>query len=250
MCGEHVNFQALRAPISGSSPRVRGTHHQAEHPFFVVSVHPRVCGEHLRHSRAVASALGSSPRVRGTRRNWCHSEFGLRFIPACAGNTTRPPVKYTRLRVHPRVCGEHAAAHANSTFAHGSSPRVRGTLALPGGRRRLQRFIPACAGNTPASDSRWRFQMVHPRVCGEHRSTRSCANAGDGSSPRVRGTRLRRRGVKPVRRFIPACAGNTTNRTRCSPRIAVHPRVCGEHYPIGPVLYRPAGSSPRVRGTR
>ena len=113
----------------------------------------------------------------------------------------------------------------------------------------IQRFIPACAGNSdvvpPASIS----MTVHPRVCGEQGAVRNGRTAAYGSSPRVRGTGPRKR-VDPQRtRFIPACAGNSLNfrdRHIFSP---VHPRVCGEQKagfaaPLGSI-----GSSPRVRGT-
>ena len=118
-----------------------------------------------------------------------------RFIPAPAGNTrigsgrefragesgSSPRLRGTRsavilasvvLPVHPRACGEHRR---------------------PGGPRgAASRFIPAPAGNTGSSSV-----APHP--------------ADVGSSPRLRGTRIR------VYR---------QHRTRSS---AVHPRACGEH---------------------
>ena len=98
---------------------------------------------------------------------------------------------------------------------------------------------------------------------------------GSGSSPRVRGTLRRRRAQFDSRRFIPACAGNSSSRhqiaviaTGSSPRVRgtrrprrcrawrwrtatpVHPRVCGElTLNAAPPIAR-HGSSPRVRGTR
>ncbi len=51
-------------------------------------------------------------------------------------------------------------------------------------------------------------------------------------------------------RIIPAYAGNTIANTVASPNPRDHPRVCGEH---ARRIYRranPAGSSPRMRGTR
>ncbi len=50
---------------------------------------------------------------------------------------------------------------------------------------------------------------VHPRVCGEHICLAGLLALCTGSSPRVRGTRLRQGIEFTVRRFIPACAGNT-----------------------------------------
>ena len=52
-----------------------------------------------------------------------------------------------------------------------------------------------------------------------------------------------------VARFIPACAGNSSDCPALSGRRTVHPRVCGE-LPQGATLKAvEAGSSPRVRGT-
>ena len=132
----------------------------------------------------------------------------------------------------------------------GSSPRVRGTPKEDVMKTGISRFIPACAGNAPCPGAERQRDAVHPRVCGEREDSAAMKKALTGSSPRVRGTRPRRRRFRLPRRFIPACAGN-------APRIGtllrgrpVHPRVCGER------LERPAsgssrtGSSPRVRGTR
>ena len=151
--------------------------------------------------------------------------------------------------VHPRVCGEHYADESAYDTKNGSSPRVRGTRPDVYGLARTVRFIPACAGNTRSRTIMRSQRTVHPRVCGEHSATSLCASALIGSSPRVRGTRLLRRGGLANRRFIPACAGNTSitpPMTFCS---AVHPRVCGEHLSWLVFPRRGSGSSPRVRGT-
>ncbi len=49
---------------------------------------------------------------------------------------------------------------------------------------------------------------VHPRVCGERNTAGAVTAAGNGSSPRVRGTRDELLAHRVDRRFIPACAGN------------------------------------------
>ena len=127
---------------------------------------------------------------------------------------------------------------------------MRGTLLrahrlwLPG------RFIPACAGNTPAQPVQSAHWSVHPRVCGEHSGLCVRMSHSSGSSPRVRGTPLNRRWPAWHRRFIPACAGNTYPGFRRSGRDPVHPRVCGEHASPLPNRAIIFGSSPRVRGTR
>ena len=70
-----------------------------------------------------------------------------------------------------------------------------------------------------------------------------------GSSPRVRGTRGPQSHRGRHRRFIPACAGNTSNASSGVSNRSVHPRVCGEHEGLGQRAGAVDGSSPRVRGT-
>ena len=131
---------------------------------------------------------GSSPRVRGTVGLAELPAQNLRFIPACAGNSSVYTQSRQVLTVHPRVCGEQYIPARDSRGRSGSSPRVRGT----GLQRSKQiggcRFIPACAGN---------------RV-----NVRLVVMAFSGSSPRVRGTASWRPIGLIALRFIPACAGN------------------------------------------
>ena len=65
----------------------------------------------------------------------------------------------------------------------------------------------------------------------------------------MRGTRQRRSGRHRIRRFIPACAGNSSPQPLPLRPRAVHPRVCGELEWIHCLNDDTTGSSPRVRGT-
>ena len=94
---------------------------------------------------------GSSPRVRGTHDGSVSLRRRTRFIPACAGNTRRWGIRSSGCSVHPRVCGEHDCSSWNVACSFGSSPRVRGTLPGLLSTRDHDRFIPACAGNTPGA---------------------------------------------------------------------------------------------------
>ena len=195
--------------------------------------------------------IGSSPRVRGTLEGAKYGADVGRFIPACAGNSIILLVRGLSTPVHPRVCGELDAGAAEPSGVVGSSPRVRGTPLAHLWRHPVDRFIPACAGNSSSSSPASRRKA--------------------GSSPRVRGTRIvsnfhpqpgrfipacagnseaRRCQHRPRRRFIPACAGNSRPSRRVPHVPPVHPRVCGElrirHATAPPAV----GSSPRVRGTR
>ena len=127
------------------------------------------------------------------------------------------------------MCGEHPQA-----VAAGGQPRG---------------IIPACAGNTLTAIRVTRLTGDHPRVCGEHPSTRTVRAFTIGSSPRVRGTLevVHLAGEYPG--IIPACAGNTLIGRGALPRSGDHPRVCGEHPGGHEVEWDRSGSSPRVRGT-
>ena len=260
-----------RVCSAGSSPRVRGTPTasrvntligrfipacagntaMASTPSATRTVHPRVCGEHG------AAAVHAYPRRR--------------FIPACAGNTPNICSGVSLATVHPRVCGEHHSVRPPLDDLHGSSPRVRGTRHLGRAPATMNRFIPACAGNTTRATHAKPTRPVHPRVCGEHDCTVRIVDWSTGSSPRVRGTQEARAKRTQERRFIPACAGNTcrllgasAGNSGSSPRVRgtrrhrrgaaggrpVHPRVCGEHSSASLPCALTTGSSPRVRGTR
>ncbi len=259
----------LTAPPSGSSPRARGTRlpdrrrddrdrfipacagntHPIRRARPSASVHPRVRGEHADLHHARAAFFGSSPRARGTPRPG-NSVVGVeRFIPACAGNTPASWATPRSCSVHPRVRGEHCGTPPGSYPTAGSSPRARGTLDRLHPLASLDRFIPACAGNTAAYRTAYLSVPVHPRVRGEHDTVMPSHAASDGSSPRARGTPGADGGTADSNRFIPACAGNTASRPSWRSRSAVHPRVRGEHCGVGSATRPCGGSSPRARGT-
>ena len=114
------------------------------------------------------------------------------------------------------------------SLAHGSSPRVRGTVMVVGEGIYIYRFIPACAGNRNRGQAIGQTPTVHPRVCGEQHSRLIPGYSSSGSSPRVRGTDDESGDRRHWRRFIPACAGNSRHSNGAAVNIAVHPRVCGE----------------------
>jgi len=196
---------------------------------FRMAGHPRVRGEHTTCVDTISTSAGSSPRARGTRAVGGHDSTRLRVIPACAGNTFGGDVEAAGLPGHPRVRGEHVLTVPSLGTVNGSSPRARGTPEHLGEVVRVQRVIPACAGNTPARVSRWRGFSGHPRVRGEHFERIRHRPGGYGSSPRARGTRAGEVNQGLRCRVIPACAGNTSH---------LEPKSRGS-----------TGSSPRARGT-
>ena len=229
VCGEHTGRIGPVTPVTGSSPRLRGTHKHGQAladlfrfiPAFAGNttswtracsprpVHPRVCGEHSSSVSAASIRAGSSPRLRGTPADETERGRADRFIPAFAGNTETGDQGRVVVTVHPRVCGEHGAAGGSLIGKGGSSPRLRGTPVGDRVRVLVTRFIPAFAGNTTGA------KLVD--------------GIFDGSSPRLRGTRPRSARSVRSRRFIPAFAGNTAMGTTRALMPPVHPRVCGEH---------------------
>ena len=70
-----------------------------------------------------------------------------------------------------------------------------------------------------------------------------------GSSPRARGTGHCLALITKLKRFIPACAGNSPPPAAVALPQSVHPRVRGEQRASSILKYTQAGSSPRARGT-
>ena len=228
-CGEHAIAGIALSCGIGSSPRLRGTQvHLVEQPARVrfipapvgntfqsfrrkpsLSVHPRACGEHPDRLDRSAPSCGSSPRLRGTLASDISKMRLRRFIPAPAGNTSERAQQCPAAAVHPRACGEHSAPVGSSAGAAGSSPRLRGTHRRRRQRDQLRRFIPAPAGNTSKARASPSTSPVHPRACGERELEPNQGRRFDGSSPRLRGTRLHPRHLRFETRFIPAPPGNT-----------------------------------------
>ena len=193
-------------------------------------VHPRSCGEHVGNLGLIY--------------------IRTRFIPARAGNTSIVMVPSSTWTVHPRSCGEHVISFAKASRFCGSSPLVRGTLGFLDGQDHMQRFIPARAGNTHSVHPVTALRTVHPRSCGEHITFELHPGGFVGSSPLVRGTPQACLVCFNWIRFIPARAGNTADVGDFNSSFSVHPRSCGEHSDLCPIIPVPAGSSPLVRGTQ
>ena len=86
-------------------------------------------------------------------------------------------------------------------------------------------------------------------MCGEQVNAQMVNRSSPGSSPRVRGTVFVMSDPRLVKRFIPACAGNSRPSWARRVSSTVHPRVCGEQHLPNSQTSATNGSSPRVRGT-
>ena len=130
----------------------------------------------------------------------------------------------------------------------GLSPRVRGNPAYENNNRRLNRSIPACAGEPHADALIDTPCKVYPRVCGGTQSSHATGVAAAGLSPRVRGNRLSAGAARRPPGSIPACAGEPQVDKYWRFQMSVYPRVCGGTNVSCQVAPSRSGLSPRVRG--
>ena len=72
----------------------------------MVEVYPRLRGELPLAAHPALASAGSSPLARGTLTKGDSSFTDSRFIPACAGNSTRFVSVLSVMTVHPRLRGE------------------------------------------------------------------------------------------------------------------------------------------------
>ena len=228
-CGANIRQFLVDGRCGGSSPRVRGKQvipyiHLAQRRIIPASAgqthgstagrrrnkdHPRECGANSRFRKSLRILDGSSPRVRGKPSHLPAVTVNDRIIPASAGQTGRRCGMRSSRSDHPRECGANVAVGGDRAHAHGSSPRVRGKP-HPAVRHRVQRrIIPASAGQTDRRAKQFSLGADHPRECGANVNQMRAEDACHGSSPRVRGKRIRVRSGTGSGRIIPASAGQT-----------------------------------------
>ena len=132
----------------------------------VMAVYPRLCGGTGSISIRRTTRNGLSPLVRGNHNLLGLKRFGIRSIPACAGEpwSFLPPVG--GVEVYPRLCGGTFRALRLGLRFRGLSPLVRGNLAFAGFALTFTRSIPACAGEPPSRAAIVDVMAVYPRLCG------------------------------------------------------------------------------------
>ena len=172
--------------------------------------HPRSRGENRVYDMARAVEMGSSPLTRGKLLGpgIHHGRGGL--IPAHAGKTNERRVLPRARPAHPRSRGENLLQLCEVCVDIGSSPLTRGKRSSLRPRRPPIGLIPAHAGKTIVSVSKFIPVPAHPRSRGEN--PRSLADLGDrrGSSPLTRGKLEPCGKRRPYVRLIPAHAGKTS----------------------------------------
>ena len=248
MRGSRVG-QDLGGAGVGSIPAGAGEPHPGVHVDWRDGVYPRGCGGAPSTAAVSTATKGLSPRVRGSPEMSPNVELPSGSIPAGAGEP-HSDVRGDGLdRVYPRGCGGASSMTAEGRMLRGLSPRVRGSHVPSDVRRRRAGSIPAGAGE-PA---RWRlaglFCRVYPRGCGGAGHGEADGGAGQGLSPRVRGSLNGQQGLQQAGGSIPAGAGEpmTSRTARRSER--VYPRGCGGAPGGGEELGDKEGLSPRVRGS-
>ena len=177
-------------------------------------------------------------------------ELFLRIIPACAGSTQSRCHRHVQRPDHPRLRGEHSAMADNVLPSPGSSPPARGARRV---RLRLPArhgIIPACAGSTSTPGQPSPAARDHPRLRGEHLIVIPLGVRQEGSSPPARGAHPDHVRANLGPGIIPACAGSTRRPASCVDACRDHPRLRGEHEPVGGELAVEGGSSPPARGAR
>ena len=148
--------------------------------------------------------------MRGQRDRVKENKLRHRIIPARAGPTKLTAFIEAVNADHPRSCGANYANRVWHNVVSGSSPLVRGQLWWPVVLVILLRIIPARAG--PTSGEVWisSIKPDHPRSCGANSSPLRPVPRRPGSSPLVRGQRVRSPAGVGRPRIIPARAGPTS----------------------------------------
>ena len=112
--------------------------------------HPRTCGAYGVASLALRFSLGSSPHMRGIRIHVSATILCAGIIPAHAGHTICLCFCGRHGRDHPRTCGAYKCLNARPKPMTGSSPHMRGILAVLSADDDEHGIIPAHAGHTSA----------------------------------------------------------------------------------------------------
>ena len=212
--------------------------------------HPRIRGEHYLYHSCQFPILGSSPHTRGAQQPDGVIPDAAGIIPAYAGSTLGWPCTAPRVRDHPRIRGEHLEVARLMTTGKGSSPHTRGAPVDAGFVVARKGIIPAYAGSTLFSSSFFTPERDHPRIRGEHSSSRNRSHSGAGSSPHTRGAPGALLAGERERGIIPAYAGSTPSPSSVFAPSGDHPRIRGEHASSRNLAISCVGSSPHTRGAR
>ena len=150
------------------------------------------------------------------------------ITPAYAGKSVHLQRNRTRLRDHPRVCGEKPARSRARRRNWGSPPRMRGKDREDVRNARVLRITPAYAGKRDLRTGKGINHEDHPRVCGEKLLLFLFHVVNQGSPPRMRGKGFACGRCPVLEGITPAYAGKSSTCCRWRSGKGDHPRVCGE----------------------
>ena len=166
--------------------------------------------------------------MRGKEASYYRDLDAYGITPAYAGKRPLPSSGGTRVRDHPRVCGEKKVSDIETAKQLGSPPRMRGKAGLYFISVRGDGITPAYAGKRRSDVSKRRHVEDHPRVCGEKLFFVISWNSCVGSPPRMRGKVTAEIEHKFRDGITPAYAGKSPRPLPQQPGVQDHPRVCGE----------------------
>ena len=202
-------FSSPSCRVSRIIPALAGNTHPDERGGVDPLDHPRSRGEYGLNKTGHDVGSGSSPLSRGIRWHPRRRLGHRRIIPALAGNTHEDSAYVFSVRDHPRSRGEYLVLEGNRRVSAGSSPLSRGIPSQSGVSTRLERIIPALAGNTRTSSADRTRCRDHPRSRGEYTAKLRQHPATPGSSPLSRGILPEPGAHLDQLGIIPALAGNT-----------------------------------------
>ena len=146
VCGGAGQLPSKWIPVTGLSPRVRGSHggwarpRRRERSIPVCAGEPSVLIQSPRAQTVYPRVCGGSPAGGDGART------GAGSIPACAGEPLFEQEDGAKNPVYPRVCGGAVWAGNMTADNLGLSPRVRGSQGDRQARPADRGSIPACAG--------------------------------------------------------------------------------------------------------
>ena len=178
---------------AGLIPAHAGKTRRMDARLYERGAHPRACGENVSSPLKMGNCMGSSPRMRGKRRKHDNRRVPRWLIPAHAGKTEVEGQGEDYAGAHPRACGENNSDPQITHSRVGSSPRMRGKQRCEALCNCFGGLIPAHAGKTFPGQIVNSHAWAHPRACGENTGRRPKHQGMQGSSPRMRGKRKRRR---------------------------------------------------------
>jgi len=191
---------------------------------------------------------GSPPPARGACAIQFYTEVISGITPACAGSIFSDLLNFFSREDHPRLRGEHISTCFKRMTLSGSPPPARGASKLSYSFSPAARITPACAGSIFPFFSPFLSLRDHPRLRGEHQTTKTKTQIKKGSPPPARGACLHtwRRTGHP--RITPACAGSMMD-APYNPNLGEdHPRLRGEHSASSFCVGFAMGSPPPARG--